>query len=320
MTAAVIVDTAGGLMGGAARFRTELQSYLIRSGREDVRVIGSKHRLDSTWLMRRELIGPARHRRVSLNNVGFFTPGGERWTLLRNALHFLTKEEESRLDPSLRGGNSRRAATVRLAARCSDVLIAPSTAMAERVAKVIPSVCGRIVVRPHPVSADPMPRPPREPVILCPVLFESYKPMVERLTELLTAMDDIDPSVRVHVTAGYSEVPTTLTINPRIRLVGRLDYADLCNLSARSSATYFPTHLESFGYPLAEARASGHPVIALDTAQNREIAGPALCGFNLGDVASLRRATVLALTQQVAPDPTPFDPDSYFAWLLGSPR
>ena len=83
---------------------------------------------------------------------------------------------------------------------------------------------------------------------------------------------------------------------------------------------YYPTSLESFGYPLAEARASGRPVIAYDTEQNREIAGPALCGFTPGDQDSLRRATMLALTTEVASDPAPFDPDAYFSWLLGPPR
>ena len=60
-------------------------------------------------------------------------------------------------------------------------------------------------------------------------------------------------------------------------------------MQARSRAIYFPTGLESFGYPLAEARVSGQPAIARDTAQNREIAGPALCGYSLGDPDSLRR-------------------------------
>jgi glycosyltransferase involved in cell wall biosynthesis len=321
VTAAVVVDTAGGPMGGAARFRIELHSYLMRTGREDVRVIGGHRRLDPAWLMRRELIKPKSYRRVSLNNIGFFASGRERWTLLRNALHFLTEEEDSRLNASLRGPNGRKAKAVRLAARRSDVLVAPSTSMAERVAHVLPSVRDRIVVRPHPVSVDPVPRPHREPAILCPVIFEAYKPMAERLTELIAAIDkDLDPSIRVLVTAGRSEVPTSLASNPRIQLVGRLEHADLRVLSARSSIIFFPTGLESFGYPLAEARASGQPVIALDTEQNREIAGKALCGFTLGDIDSLRVATMIALTKDVTPDPAPFDPDTYFRWLLGSPR
>ena len=44
------------------------------------------------------------------------------------------------------------------------------------------------------------------------------------------------------------------------------------DLWSRCRAVYFPTGLESFGCPLAEARVNGVPVIARDTPQNREIA------------------------------------------------
>ena len=54
-------------------------------------------------------------------------------------------------------------------------------------------------------------------------------------------------------------------------------------LWARSRVIYFPTEIESFGYPLAEARVHGQPVIAPDTEQNREIAGAALFGFTIGE-------------------------------------
>ena len=111
MTAAVTVDVAGGPMGGAARFRAELYNYLERTGRRDVGIIGAERRLDRAWLMRRELAGQRRLRRVALNNVGFVIPGGERWTLLGNALHFLTESEISRLDPSLRTVAKRQAVT-----------------------------------------------------------------------------------------------------------------------------------------------------------------------------------------------------------------
>jgi glycosyltransferase involved in cell wall biosynthesis len=156
---------------------------------------------------------------------------------------------------------------------------------------------------------------------LCPVLFAPYKQMAQRLTELLTAVGDLgDPSVRVRVTAHAAEVPAAVACHPQVELVGRLPYSELREMQVRSRAVYFPTGLESFGYPLAEARVSGQPAIAGDTAQNREIAGPALCGYTPGDPDSLRRAVEVALTADVAPDPGPFDPDRYFGWLLGLPR
>jgi glycosyltransferase involved in cell wall biosynthesis len=321
MTAAVIVDVAGGPTGGAARYRLELYRHLSRTGREDVEIIGADRRVTPSWLLRREVTCPRRARRISLTNVSFVAPGGERWTKLGNALHFLTDSELAQLDPSLRLTTQRRAAVVHRAARRSDVLYTPSTAMAERVARVLPTLRSRIIPRLNAVSPDLIPSLPRDPVILCPVLFDPHKHMVERITELLTAVDEVaDPSVQLIVTADRAEVPTELANQKRIELVGRLPHAKLRDVWARSRAIYFPTGIESFGFPLAEARVSGHPVIARDTAQNREIAGPALCGFTPGDITSLQAAAMLALSTDVAPDPSPFDPDAYFAWLLGPPR
>jgi len=321
VTAAVTVDAAGAQMGGAARYVDELRGYLARTGRPDVEIIGSLRRVGPGWLLHRELSSRARSRRVALNNVGFVTPGGQRWTLLRNALHFLTEGEEALLDPALRACVRRDAVVVHLAARRSDVIVAPSTAMAERIATVRPDLSGRVVVRPHPVSVALIPRLPGDPVILCPVLFAPYKHMAQRLTELLTAVGELaDPSVRVRVTAHAAEVPAAVACHPQVELVGRLPYRELREMQVHSRAIYFPTGLESFGYPLAEARVSGQPAIARDTAQNREIAGPALCGYTPGDPDSLRRAVEVALTADVAPDPGPFDPDRYFGWLLGLPR
>ena len=321
MTAAVTVDAAGAHIGGAARYLDELRDYLARTERDDVEIIGSRRRVGPGWLLRRELSSRMWGRRVALNNVGFVTPGGQRWTLLRNILHFLTEGEEARLDAALRAKARRDAVVVHLAARRSDVIVAPSTAMAERIATIKPELGSRVVVRPHPVSVPLTPRLPCGPIILCPVLFFSYKQMAQRLTELLAAIGDLeDPSVRVQVTAHAAEVPAAAACHPQVELVGHLPYSEVREMQARSRAIYFPTGLESFGYPLAEARVSGQPAIARDTAQNREIAGPALCGYKLGDPDSLRRAVELALAADIAPDPEPFHPDRYFGWLLGLPR
>jgi hypothetical protein len=56
------------------------------------------------------------------------------------------------------------------------------------------------------------------------------------------------------------------------------------------------------------------------TTQNREIAGPALCGYTAGDPESLRHATETALSAKLEPDPGPFVPDAYFDWMLGGCR
>jgi hypothetical protein len=318
LTTAVTIDLAGGQLGGAARYRTELRGYLERRRREDVRMIGARRNLTPAWLAAREASALRRGRRVALNNVGFIAPGGERWTLLTNALHFLSAAETAMLHPALRAAVSRQTPIVRLAARRSDVLVAPCTAMAERITAALPGVAERVVVRMHPVSVPEVAGPPRGSLILCPVLFAPYKEMACRVAEWLAAVDAaMDDSVRLVVTASATEVPASLAASPRLHLVGRLSVEQTRRLQARCRAIFFPTGLESFGCPLAEARVTGWPVIARDTAQNREIAGPALCGYDLGDADSLRRATEAALTLRVAPDPEPFDPDAYFDWILG---
>lgn len=317
MTTAVTIDLAGGQLGGAARYRTELRGYLARRPRRDIKMIGAHRNLTAAWLAAREASAIRRSRRIALNNVGFIAPGGERWTLLSNALHFLSAAEEAALHPGLRAV-PRQAGIVRRAARRSDVLVAPSTAMAERIMAALPEVADRVVVRMHPVSVPGVTGPPGGSLILCPVLFAPYKDMADRVAEWLAAVDDaMDDSVRLIVTASATEVPAALAASPRLHLVGRLSVEQTRRMWARCRAVYFPTGLESFGCPLAEARVTGWPVIARNTPQNREIAGPALCGYDLGWRDSLRHATEAALSLRVAPDPEPFDPDAYFDWMLG---
>ena len=321
MTGPVRVDIAGAQVGGAARYAAELHKYLARSGRKDIQLIGASRRVDPAWLLRREIAKPNAVRRVALNNVSFLTPGGERWTLVANALHFLSDREIRTLDKSLRTSTLRQATVVRMTARRSDVIVAPCTAMAERITRILPGARSRVMVRPHPVSADSVPVQPRDLAILCPVLFSPYKHMDERLGELLAAVKTCGaPSIRVRVTATAADLPTAIVSDPSIEFVGRVDQHALRSVWASSRAIYYPTGLESFGYPLAEARVSGHPVIARDTAQNREIAGKALCPFTPGDPDSLRDAVAAALTREVVPDPSPFDPDTYFDWILGYTR
>ena len=134
-------------MGGAARYATELQSYLARTGRDG----RPRHRWASTarrsWLAGApgNLGDPVPARRVAVNNVSFVAPGDERWTRLRNALHFLTDDEADRLDPSLRASVRREAAVVRLAARRADVLVVPCSG--------------------HGRAGQPEPAPPRSRIV-----------------------------------------------------------------------------------------------------------------------------------------------------------
>jgi enoyl-CoA hydratase/carnithine racemase len=223
VTTEVTIDLAGGQVGGAARYRTELNGYLERRARPDVTMIGARRQIGPAWLAAREALAMQRSRRIALNNVGFLTPGRARLTLLRNAMHFLTASEMAALGPRLRAATSPQAGIVHRAARRSDVLVAPCTAMAERIATALPDVADRVVVRMHPVSAATVPARPRGALILCPVLFSPYKHMADRISEWLAAVDDVmDDAIRLVVTARPAEVPASLAASPRLHFVGRL--------------------------------------------------------------------------------------------------
>ena len=67
------------------------------------------------------------------------------------------------------------------------------------------------------------------------------------------------------------------------------------------------------GYTLRVHGRAAHA--GLEVLGKRDVA--ALCGYTPGDPDSLRHATEVAMTAQVDPDPAPFDPDTYFNWMLG---
>src|ERR1039457_4380097 len=102
MSATVIIDAAGARMGGAARFKAELDRYLTRTEREDIQVIGVGQKINAAWLVAREMAHSAKFRRVAINNISFIAPGSARWTLLRNPLDFLTEEEQAKISLSRR--------------------------------------------------------------------------------------------------------------------------------------------------------------------------------------------------------------------------
>lgn len=320
MTRRIVVDVAGAAVGGAARYAGELRRYLARSARSDVQLIGDGLQVSPNWLIARERPALRAARKVALNNVSFTAPGGSRVALLRNALHFLTESESRGMDAALLRSVRREATVVKAAARRAELLVVPSSAMAERVAAALPFARRRLVVRHHPVSTDLASGTPSEPAVLCPVLFAPYKRMGERLLQLARALDGCHGDVELRITADLAELPRELAEHRRVRALGQLDAAQLRTQWHRCQAVYFPTSIESFGYPLAEARVMGRPVIALNTAQNREVAGRALCGFETAADGSLQAAVDHALTAIVAPEPAPFEPDTYFRWLLGEPR
>lgn len=318
MAAQVVVDSAGAFMGGAARFLGELESYVERRNCPGLTIIGRGRGLSPTWLLERERQAPRSAQRIALNNVSFSRSGGTRIVILRNALHFAEPDELAALSYRPPKAMKIQTQVVRAAARRADVVVAPCAAMAERVLRYLPSVSGHIVVRPHPVTPRDWAGTPAPACdLLVPVLNAPYKRLPWHLKNILDAYDIAGLRGRIHVTAVRDEFPEEVGGDERLNFVGRLNQAALDRYWQDSRAIYFPTQLEAFGYPLAEARANGRRIIALDTPQNREIGGAALAPFATGNVESLAAAIREAMEVRVIPDLDKFDADPYFDWLLG---
>jgi glycosyltransferase involved in cell wall biosynthesis len=314
----VVVDVSGGDLGGAARWRHELDGYLATAGDPaGVSVVGRGRRVSAAWLVQRERLARRARLVVAPNNVSFVASRGERRVLLRNILHFLDHSEGHLLDGLPRSFRAQ-VPVVRRALVRADTIVVPCGAMAERVAHHVPSCAPRIVVRPHPVSAPARRAPADEPFVLVPVVPAPYKNLVGQLRLLLRALERLGSPLRVRLTAGPAQVPADVAEDRRVDLLGVVPYGDLASLWPTAAAVFYPSMMESFGYPLAEARAAGVPVIAPATDQAREIAGPALLGYDPDDPDSLVEAVGRA-GEPVVADPDPFDRDRYFRWLLAAP-
>lgn len=78
-----------------------------------------------------------------------------------------------------------------------------------------------------------------------------------------------------------------------VTLTGRLGREQVRALYQWADIAVFPTHRESFGFPLLEAMAMGTPVVASDLACLRELGGDAPLYHRVGDTAEL--ATLVEL-------------------------
>ncbi|MFB9236889.1 glycosyltransferase [Plantactinospora siamensis] len=312
-----LVDIAGSELGGAARWRIELEGYLSEHpGAADP--VGFGQRITPAWLLRRDRLARDRRLVIAANNISFVTAGAERRLLLRNALHFLDRSEERLLAGMPRAFRIKIAVVRRLATR-ADLVVVPTSTMAERVLRRLPTLATRLVVRPHPVSPMGARRANPEAFILAPVVPGPYKNLIPQLRLLASVADRIGHPARILVTARPRDLPADLSANPRVTPVGTMPPEPLARLWRSCWAAFYPSALESFGYPLAEARVYGVPIIAPDRSQSRELAGAALRGYHPSDPHTLEAALAGSAEAPTA-EPDAFDRDGYFASLLDRSR
>jgi glycosyltransferase involved in cell wall biosynthesis len=333
----ILVDCAGARIGGAKRLLNEFDLYLQDRRLPELRVTGRDRVLTAPWLLRRERPGDRYDRSLALNNVSFALTGRERRVLIHGPQHFLRMDEVRTLGLRIGPAVHAQAPVVWAAMRRADHIFVPSTSMAERVLRIMPAARDRVVVAFNPVTPpDPHllrvrsdERRERDAGagtvdFLCPIIITPHKLMARRLRAGLGALDilagpphHIDATITVTGRADLIEDPA-VAHHPRLRLVREHPATTVIDMMIRCDAIFFPAELESFGYPMAEGRMMGVPVVALDSAHNREIAGPALVGYEREAAEEIAAALHTALEVDLKPDQdNPFDRGPYFDLLLG---
>ena len=81
--------------------------------------------------------------------------------------------------------------------------------------------------------------------------------------------------------------------------LGPVRYSDLPDVYGAHDVFAFPSISETFGHPMAEALAAGIPIVAADTAVNREVLGDAALYH-----APLRASELAAAVRRLDADPT----------------
>jgi glycosyltransferase involved in cell wall biosynthesis len=158
---------------------------------------------------------------------------------------------------------------LRREARWVRTYVAPTRAFADELAAFLPAARGRLSVvhhgvapcfRPDPV-ADPWP-----PRVLSVVNRFAYKNLAGAVRIFARAASDLPHELHV---AGLDEAEVTRTLGrlglaaplrDRIKIRGRRSPEEMAALFRESAALLFPSLVESFGLPVAEAMACGTPV------------------------------------------------------------
>ena len=280
-----------------------------------MQVIGRGRRLTAGWLVQRERLAAGADLAVAPNNAAFAFAGARRVVIAVNALHYLYPSEEHLLGAFSLTWRAQ-IPVVRARVRRADLVVVPCNDMADRVAHHVESVASRLAVRPHPVTrvaVDRPTEPANPPLILVPVVPGPHKNLIPHLRLLVEAARRIGYPAEIRVTARPDQLPGDL--RGQVTPIGVMAFARLAVLWSAASAVFFPSTLEAFGYPLAEARAYGVPVLAPGTRQAAEIAGGALRPYRPDRLDSLVDA-LLSTAEPVVADPEPFDRDAYFRWLF----
>jgi glycosyltransferase involved in cell wall biosynthesis len=153
----------------------------------------------------------------------------------------------------------------------------------------------RVVVTPYGVAEPFFREPVRNPDERGPfLLFVGVLEARKGLDVLLEALRRMDPPVEVVLAGrpgwGTESVRAELARQAGVRFEESPSDERLAELYRRASALVYPSRMEGFGLPVAEAMASGCPVVASDLDCIREFAGDVPLYAPPGDAAALAAA------------------------------
>lgn len=198
--------------------------------------------------------------------------------------------------------NARYAsAATRMSARRADRILCGASETRDRLVERWGVDGGKIVVGPYGVSDAFVARagtlsPAREDFLLFVGSLEARKGL-ETVHKALRAMKPSGTRPRLVLAGrpGWGVDLRELRADPTVEFVRDPDDEVLASLYRRACALVYPSRMEGFGLPVAEALASGCPVIASDLAPIREFAGEAVLYAAPGDADALREQIEILL-------------------------
>ncbi|MCW2635564.1 MAG: hypothetical protein JWQ99_1931 [Blastococcus sp.] len=190
------------------------------------------------------------------------------------------------------------------AARTADALVVPTRAVGDELARHVPLTRPPVVVG-EGVSAALATPPdadrraaalglPEAPYVVTLATIEPRKGL-DVLLDALARPEAPDVPLLVVGQPGWGSVDVAgraeeLGIGGRVRLLGRLEDADLAVVLQRAAVLAAPSRAEGFGLPVLEAMAAGVPVVSSDAPALVEVGGGATRTVPVGDSGALADA------------------------------
>lgn len=198
-------------------------------------------------------------------------------------------------------------------------IIAVSQVLADQITDALPDVADRVVIVPNAVAVDEFRAPALDERVPDELLFVGYRKEVKGIGTLLEAFALVlaeRPTARLRLIGGspsvelearWEALAAQLDIADRVSFEGAIGRPEIADAMARASVYVHASRYETFGVVVAEALASGLPVVATDSGGVTEILGAAPERFGalvaVDDRAALAAALLETLGRRASFEP-----------------